>query len=414
MLKKFVLGGMVVVAALLGNACGGDSSSDSPAGPADGEVTLSSSSDDVISGNGSSSSVTESPSTSSGQAPQSAESDGSSSSEKAVDGSSSSDGKASSSSGKVESSSSGKGEKSSSSEGAAGSSSSDVVAGSSSSEKSSSSVAESSSSVESSSSKEPSSSSAVESSSSVMESSSSESIVSSSSVMESSSSLTVVGKCKTSTEDKCIYGELYDERDGKTYKTVFMGTQEWMAENLNYSDSVASPNLQGGSWCYNNDDSNCDKYGRLYQWTAAIDTLESDCGYMEEGCADLDMENRQGICPSGWHLPDTSELSELVAYVKKYSPKNYWKDLLATSEPNGTDAFGFSLLYAGSYSNWNASSPKYLTLGSMTYLWSSMPKSEYESYTAVFKQNDGYVYVDDTYKATGLSVRCIKNSVDTK
>ena len=193
-----------------------------------------------------------------------------------------------------------------------------------------------------------------------------------------------------------------------------MGTQEWMAENLNYSDSNYTPNLQGGSWCYNNDTLNCAKYGRLYQWAAAIDTLESDCGYMEEGCADLDVKNRQGICPSGWHLPDTSELSELIAYVKKYSPKNYWKDLLATSEPNGTDAFGFSLLYAGSYSNWNASSPNYLTLGSMTYLWSSMPKSEYESYTAIFKQNDGYVYVDDTYKATGLSVRCIKNSAVSK
>ena len=238
--------------------------------------------------------------------------------------------------------------------------------------------------------------------------------ISSSSKGTSSSSSLVVGKCKTTTKDNCVYGELYDKRDGKTYKTVVMGTQEWMAENLNYSDSNYTPNLQGGSWCYNNDPLNCAKYGRLYQWAAAIDTLESDCGYMEEGCADLDVKNRQGICPSGWHLPDTSELSELIAYVKKYSPKNYWKDLLATSEPNGTDAFGFSLLYAGSYSNWNASSPNYLTLGSMTYLWSSMPKSEYESYTAIFKQNDGYVYVDDTYKATGLSVRCIKNSAVSK
>ena len=223
MLKKFVLGGMVVVAALLGNACGDDGLSDSPAGPADSEITLASSSDDVVSGGSSSSSVTESPSTSSGQAPQSAESDGSSSSEKAVGGSSSSDGKASSSSGNVEYSSSGKGEKSSSSL-------------------------------------------KVESSNSTKTevSSSSTKTVSSSSSMkteESSSSKILANPCKTETEDNCKYGLMPDAIGQLTVKTVVIGSQTWSAQNVD--------NPLNGSYCYYSNESYCDKYGRLYMWTDA-------------------------------------------------------------------------------------------------------------------------------------------------
>lgn len=344
MLKKFVLGSMVVVAALLGNACGDDASSDSPAGPADSEVTLSSSSDDVIPGNSSSSSVTESPSTSSGQAPQSAEPNESSSSEKAVGGSSSSDGKSSSSSGKVESSSSGKSEKSSSSEGAAGSSSAKVVAGSSSSEKSSSSVAESSSSVESSSSEEPSSSSVVESSSGKAGSSSS--AESSSGIIESSSSI-MAKKCKTAKEDTCEYGSLFDERNGKTYKTVKIGNQEWMAENLNLEYEGTSFAI---SLC-DNDVDTCSKYGQMYYWPAVMD---QDGFYSDstKGCSHDKVCNPStpvsGICPKGWHVPSRKEVEDLInavggediaAYNLK-SQEGWW----ASANGNGADAYGFSLL----------------------------------------------------------------------
>ena len=322
MLKKFVLGGMVVVAALLGNACGDDGSSDSPAGPADGEVTLSSSSDDVVPGNSSSSSVTESPSTSSGQAPQSAESDGSSSSEKAVDGSSSSDGKASLSSGKVESSSSGKGEKSSSSEGAAGSSSSEVVVGSSSSEKSSSSVAESSSSVESSSSEEQSSSSVVESSSSVAESSSSLEIESSSSITLSSSSETPTVMSIYDAENNT----LTDLRDNKVYKTVTIGEQVWMAENLNYKYKAGSK-----SFCYNDSTKYCNLYGRLYLNDA-----------------------KDVVCPDKWHLPDSLEWIVLIQEAdRKNGPlktESSWEDMTVYGHPEskGTNETGFSA-YGGGF-----------------------------------------------------------------
>ena len=370
MMKKFVLGGMVVVAALLGNACGDDGSGDSPAGPADGEVTLSSSSEDVISGNGSSSSVTESPSTSSGQVPQSAESDGSSSSEKAVDGSSSSNEKSSSSSGKVESSS-GKGEKSSSSEGAAGSSSSDVVAGSSSSEKSSSSVTESSSSVESSSSEEPSSSSVVESSSSVVESSSSLEIESSSSITLSSSSETPTVKSIYDAENNT----LIDLRDNKVYKTVTIGEQIWMAENLNYEYKAGSK-----SFCYNDSTKYCNLYGRLYAY---------------------DVKNVQ-ICPEGWHLPDSVEWNNLIGEKLNESLKadSSWRTWQG-KPTDGTNETGFSV-YASGYKNWV---DKYNALGQIALF---MIKDKRRVLEILYNLDEPRFSIDDDY--TAVSVRCLKDS----
>ena len=438
MLKKFVLGGMVVVAALLGNACGDDGSSDSPAGPADSEVTLSSSSDDVVS---SSSEKNEAISSSRST---------SSSSEKAVDGSSSSDGKTSSSSGKVESSSSGKGEKSSSSEGAAGSSSSDVVAESSSSEKSSSSVAESSSSVESSSSEVPSSSSVVESSSIVAESSSSSmkpkesssSEESSSSMKQSSSSVVVSSSSVESVAEikpngyyksncpegkKCNYvstdylnqkflldnkyGEIRDDRDGKIYKTIKIGEQIWMAQNLNYTTNK--------SWCFENESSNCDKYGRLYTWAGAIDSLrlyrlaEIHCGY-NRTCSFLSETKWRGVCPLGWHLPTKAEFDTLVIKVlwrsSALKSNTSWIDENG-NDCSGDDSFGFSAMPAGwrFYLN-NA----FDQLGQQAYIWSvseyEYPYNKNSAYHLFLSAVNDEVAVGNTTKSDASSVRCIKDS----
>ena len=217
---------------------------------------------------------------------------------------------------------------------------------------------------------------------------------------ESSSSVAV---CKTETEDNCEYGLLTDERDGQTYKTVKIGTQWWMAENLNYGDSVTTPSLKGNSWCYENDEEICAEAGRLYTWTAAVDTVKLandadnplDCSSSEYCPLPAKV---QGICPDGWHLPSVEELTGWF------------------NDHNGSDGLGFSVLPAGYVLH------KYVfqSYGYRTYIWSSS-----QSYNSVqgrssvhLSHNAILLYIDhaDEYaslynhdKIYGYSVRCLKD-----
>jgi uncharacterized protein (TIGR02145 family) len=100
-------------------------------------------------------------------------------------------------------------------------------------------------------------------------------------------------------------GTMTDPRDGKQYKTVKIGEQVWMAENLNYKTDNSS--------CYNNSAEFCEKYGRLYKWADAVGKLESECGFGHR-CS-LPSGNIQGVCPSGWHLPSEMEFLKLSETV---------------------------------------------------------------------------------------------------
>jgi len=114
-------------------------------------------------------------------------------------------------------------------------------------------------------------------------------------------------------------GTFTDPRDGKTYKTVKIGNQTWMAENLNYECE--------GSKFYDNDPANAEKYGRLYDWATAFKA-----------------------CPSGWHIPSKEEWRTLVDYAGGFDISG--KELKARSgwrTNSGTDAFGFSALPGGTF-----------------------------------------------------------------
>lgn len=205
-----------------------------------------------------------------------------------------------------------------------------------------------------------------------------------------------------------IYGTLKDTRDNKTYKTVIIGNQTWMAENLNYSDSSTYVGMKRRSWCYDNKVDSCTKYGRLYTWAAAMDsagmwsTKGKWCGYGKTCTIRTPV---RGICPEGWHLPDTTEWRTLYKAMES-SPhamqaKGFRKWYKAT------DTSGFSALPAGSYYYLDFSG-----VGSYATFWSA---TEYNhSYAYQWCLNGGNDYGDayfvNEYKNNGSSVRCLKDS----
>lgn len=267
----------------------------------------------------------------------------------------------------------------------------------------------------SSSAKEPNKSSASRSSSSFkLISSSSEKKTESSSSVKSSSSFVMPVACKTETEDNCEYGELKDERDGKTYKTVKFGNQWWMAENLNYADSAKTPSLKGKSWCYGDEPDNCAKYGRLYTWAAAIDSVAlatdsenpQDCGYMRSS-KNILPDVVHGICPDGWHLPDYRDFSNMLVHVGGYSiAGTVLKSQSGWNEGgNGTDTFGFNVLPAGI----RIEDGSFDGLGDGTDFWSATESDLEQAFSLYASYENEYSGVMDYAKNYAFSVRCVKD-----
>jgi uncharacterized protein (TIGR02145 family) len=197
-------------------------------------------------------------------------------------------------------------------------------------------------------------------------------------------------------------GKLTDNRDGQTYKTVKIGTQTWMAENLNFETE--------NSDCYKNSAEYCAKYGRLYTWAAAMDsagiwsTNGKDCGYRNTCSPTYPV---RGVCPEGWHLPSIDEWDSLLTAVGGSATAGI---MLKSTEgwdesSNGTDAFGFSALPAGDGLNGVAFNSE----GDYAYFWSS---TEHEGDYAceVFMDNgDDYAKLSRSDRSLEQSVRCLKD-----
>ena len=252
-------------------------------------------------------------------------------------------------------------------------------------------------------------------SSSLKAKSSSSSAKSSSSSAKSSSSVAYVEPCRTDSVDTCEYGTLTDERDGQTYKTVKIGTQTWMAENLNYAYIGIPYNYDGytsdsTSWCYDNDPAKCSKYGRLYTWAAAMDSVGTwstngkGCGYGKRCTPTYPV---RGICPEGWHLPDTTEWHTLFTAVGGKSTAG--KMLKSTSgwnsSGNGTDAYAFSALPAGGRNR----SGGFINEGNRAYFWSSTEDLSSLAYDMYLNYNNDSALLDYDVKNYGFSVRCLKD-----
>lgn len=173
------------------------------------------------------------------------------------------------------------------------------------------------------------------------------------------------------------YGTMTDLRDGKTYKTVKIGSQTWMAENLNYKTYDSN--------CYQDDENNCNKYGRLYE-----------------------LKSLDYACPSGWHVPSIVEWNVMIALVggsssagKVLKSKEGWMN-----GGNGSDDFGFSVLPAGFGKNNdynNGSKDRYAAF------WSTGTNYDYFGLFLNYYNDKIEFGAQNLSNELRLSIRCIQN-----
>jgi len=229
---------------------------------------------------------------------------------------------------------------------------------------------------------------------------------------------TVYGTCGGVSYD--VSKQICDTRDNQLYKYVVIGQNTWMAQNLNYNYNQGTAK----SYCYNDVASNCQTYGRLYTWPAAMDSVRNSCGYATNCTARSVPPYLQGACPDGWRIPNKFDFDELYndAYEVNYSTgknivatklksKSGWND-----NGNGTDVYGFNALPGGNRSESSSSSRKYYNLGSATYFWTASdqysrvnPSSNKMAYFWHFStQSMADTVSNATFKYDAYSVRCIK------
>ena len=220
--------------------------------------------------------------------------------------------------------------------------------------------------------------------------------VSSSSVSNSSAWISCGSRTETFDPDlyECragdkIYLKTPVSYKGDTYDAVLIGAHTWMAKNLNYNVS--------GSRCYGNAESDCNKYGRLYDW-----------------------ETARVVCPSGWHLPSDSDWGELVSHVESdngcsscaaqhLKSKSGW-----SQSGNGIDTYGFSALPGGK----GSPNGGFIDAGNYGYWWTATEVSADYAYCKGMLYWIEYVIVE--YRGTMVgscnggktylnSVRCVQD-----
>ena len=184
------------------------------------------------------------------------------------------------------------------------------------------------------------------------------------------------------------YSTFTDARDGKTYKYLKIGSQEWMAENLAFTTN-------GGSWNSNDSQSDGVKFGRLYTWNAAIQAV-----------------------PAGWHLPSDTEWKQLEMTLGMSQADadginsrgtNEGSKLKATSgwgnEVNGLNDVGFNALPGGIRSN----SGSFFALDWYGYWWTATDDGNSKAWLRYLIFESSKVFRTLSSKDDAYSVRCVKD-----
>lgn len=195
------------------------------------------------------------------------------------------------------------------------------------------------------------------------------------------------------------YGTLTDARDGETYRTVQIGGQVWMAENLRYNAE--------GSYAPGNEESNVKRYGRLYTWTSALDIpaefSEQSPSNNLEMYRKIKGDNYQGIAPEGWHIPSLKEWETLMDNLPAKSNGEELRSKCSWQKP-GTDTLGFFALPAG----YRFDNGSFCHFGKRTRFWC---KDEYGSSNAYrLSLTEESMDIEGVYRSDAISVRCVKNA----
>ncbi len=203
---------------------------------------------------------------------------------------------------------------------------------------------------------------------------------------------------------------LVDTRDGRSYTTIQIGTQCWMAENLNYGTMINGISNQTDNstiekYCYDNSSSNCDTYGGLYQWDEMMQ-------YINTG-------GTQGICPTGWHLPIDDEWCTLENHVdigtitcsttgwRGTDAGSNLKETGTTHWVNNTDATNSSG-FTGLPGGLRETDGSFDILTGYAYFWSSGENGS-NAWIHALGHNSTQVGRGDYNKAHGYSVRCVQD-----
>jgi len=255
------------------------------------------------------------------------------------------------------------------------------------------------------------------------------SVAPSSSEQEISSSAVVLSSSAPVTGRQCTYDQTDSPRAGagtlscgeKSYKTVTMGGQVWMAENLNFgafiANSAVSPATNQSDatptsaqkFCLNNLSDHCDTYGALYQWHTAM-ALPADCDTINVGTAGC-IKTSHGICPQGWHLPTNAEWNTLKAWTDGQNSDatddegailksvDYWES------GAGSDDFKWRGL-PGGFRNLLQFDGK----DGEAYWWSSTEsEAKKATFRTLFKGNSKLDELSDSKQSNAVSVRCVKD-----
>jgi uncharacterized protein (TIGR02145 family) len=202
---------------------------------------------------------------------------------------------------------------------------------------------------------------------------------------------------------------MMDSRDGKIYNTVLIGAQCWMAANLNAGVKIAGTTDQTNNgivekYCYLNDEANCNVYGGLYRWNEMMDYTTSSNSNPSE---------RQGICPTGWHVPSDDEWSQLETFVEptalchastvagckvREAGTSHW----ASPNSCASNLTGFTALPAG-----HEDFGSFSGLNTFAKLWTSLDYYEDGALCRFLEYNTPGLTTGYASKSNASSLRCV-------